>query len=55
MNRNPARKPTKPRYRSFDEFLKVHAEAESRRQKEQQIRTEAFKQAVLFKEGSKDA
>lgn len=55
MNPKPIRKPIKPRHRSFAEFLKVHAEAESRRQKEQQIRTEAFKQAVLFKEGSKDA
>lgn len=55
MNPNPARKPIKPRHSSFGEFLKVHAEAESRRHKEQQIRTEAFKQAVLLKEGSKDA
>ena len=55
MSRKPIRKPTKPRHKTFDEFLKVHAEAENRRHKEQQIRTEAFKQAVLLKEGSKDA
>jgi hypothetical protein len=55
MNPKPARKPIKPRHRPFDEFLKVHAEAEEQRQKEQQIRTEAFKQAVLLREGSKDA
>lgn len=55
MNPKPIRKPIKPRHKTFDEFLKVHAEAESRRHKEQQIRIEAFKQAVLLKGGFKDA
>lgn len=54
-NRKPARKFTHVKPGSFAEFLKVHAEAEERRQKDFETQMESFKQAILGKEGYNNA
>lgn len=55
MNRKTARKFTHVKPGSFADFLKIHAEAEERRQKDFETQMESFKQAILGKEGCNNA
>ncbi len=55
MSRKQAVRPTQPQRLPFDEFLKIHHEAEEQRQKKLEADLATVKQLISGKEDPKDA